>query len=57
MKLVTYQTQNTTSLGILIADDIFDLQQLNASLPNNMRAFLFAGDDAMNAANLCDTPG
>lgn len=54
MKLVTYQNQNTTNLGILIDDNIYNLQQLNSALPNNMRAFLIGGDETMNAAMQID---
>ncbi|MBP9186422.1 MAG: fumarylacetoacetate hydrolase family protein [Bacteroidia bacterium] len=54
MKLVTYQNQNTTNLGILIDDNIYNLQQLNSALPNNMRAFLIGGHETMNAAMQID---
>ncbi len=54
MKLVTYTTNNATDLGILIDEQIYSLHQLDASLPNNMRAFLFAGDEAMNKAKALD---
>ena len=56
MKLVTYSIQdNQPELGILINDDIYNLHKLDASLPNNMRAFLFAGTEAMNKAKTIDT--
>jgi fumarylacetoacetate (FAA) hydrolase len=54
MKLVTYTQNNITDLGILIDDNIYSLHQLDASLPNNMRALLFAGKDAMNKAQALD---
>lgn len=54
MKLVTYTTNNATDLGILIDEQIYSLHQLDASLPNNMRSFLFAGDEAMNKAKALD---
>jgi fumarylacetoacetate (FAA) hydrolase len=54
MKLVTYTKNNSTDLGILINENIFSLHQLDASLPNNMRALLFAGNDAMNKAKAID---
>jgi len=54
MKLVTYTKNNSTDLGILINENIYSLHQLDASLPNNMRALLFAGKDAMNKAQQLD---
>jgi fumarylacetoacetate (FAA) hydrolase len=54
MKLVTYQHQHKTDLGILIDNNIYSLHQLDHSLPNNMRAFLFEGDTAMNKAKAID---
>jgi fumarylacetoacetate (FAA) hydrolase len=54
MKLVTYTQNNTTDLGILIEENIYSLHQLDASLPNNMRAFLFGGDETMNKAKALD---
>lgn len=54
MKLVTYSKNNSTDLGILINENIYSLHQLDASLPNNMRALLFAGNDAMNKAKAID---
>ena len=54
MKLVTYKKENTTDLGILINDHIYSLHQIDETLPNNMRAFLFAGAEAMNKAKQHD---
>ncbi|MFN7313231.1 MAG: fumarylacetoacetate hydrolase family protein [Bacteroidota bacterium] len=54
MKLVTYQKNNHTDLGILIQNKIYSVHALNNSLPNNMRAFLFAGEEAMNKAKSLD---
>ena len=54
MKLVTYTKNNSTDLGILINENIYSLHQLDATLPNNMRALLFAGNDAMNKAKSID---
>lgn len=54
MKLVTYTKNNSTDLGILIEENIYSLHQLDASLPNNMRAFLFGGDELMNKAKALD---
>lgn len=54
MKLVTYTKNNSTDLGILIEESIYSLHQLDASLPNNMRAFLVGGDETMNKAKALD---
>ena len=54
MKLVTYSKNNSTDLGILINENIYSLHQLDPTLPNNMRALLFAGNDAMNKAKAID---
>jgi fumarylacetoacetate (FAA) hydrolase len=54
MKLVTYKKENTSDLGILINDHIYSLHQIDETLPNNMRAFLFAGAEAMNKAKQHD---
>lgn len=50
MKLVTYIHKNQPELGILIESAIYSLHDLDSSLPNNMRAFLFAGASAMEKA-------
>ncbi|MCC7533888.1 MAG: fumarylacetoacetate hydrolase family protein [Bacteroidia bacterium] len=50
MKLVTYKKNESTDLGILIDEKIYSLNQLDNSLPNTMRAFLFAGETAMQRA-------
>lgn len=54
MKLVTYQYNQKTDLGILVNDQVYSMHQLDATLPDNMRDFLFAGDEAMNKAHLLD---
>lgn len=55
MKLVTYQYQNANAvLGILVDENIYPLQQLDATLPNNMHDFLLAGADAMAKAKQID---
>ncbi len=50
MKLVTYKKNESTDLGILVDEKIYSLNQLDNSLPNTMRAFLFAGETAMQRA-------
>jgi fumarylacetoacetate (FAA) hydrolase len=54
MKLVTYKHNDSTQLGILIEENIYNLHQLDAQLPDNMRAFLFGGDAMMNKAKELD---
>lgn len=50
MKLVTYTYQNNTQLGIYHEQKIWNLNQLDNTLANNMRDFLFAGEPAMQKA-------
>ena len=50
MKLVTYSFQQKTDLGIYHQGNIWSLQGLDASLPNNMRDFLNGGDRFMQTA-------
>jgi fumarylacetoacetate (FAA) hydrolase len=54
MKLVTYLHQNTARLGILNYGVIADLHALDNSLPDNMRDFLVAGQEAMHKAMKLD---
>ncbi len=55
MKLVTY-THNGTSpqLGVLISDRVYNIHQLQSSLPDNMKDFLWAGEKAMEQAKQVD---
>ncbi len=52
MKLVSYIVNNTTDLGIYHKGNIWSLQGLNPSLPNNMRDFLNGGASFMEAAKV-----
>ncbi|MBP6303637.1 MAG: fumarylacetoacetate hydrolase family protein [Bacteroidia bacterium] len=54
MKLVTYQQGEKAQLGILINDAIYNLHELDATLPDNMKDFLWAGEEAMNKAKSID---
>jgi fumarylacetoacetate (FAA) hydrolase len=54
MKLVTYSTENKTQLGILRDSKIWALNELNPSLPNNMRDFLLGGEGMINEAKKLD---
>ena len=49
MKLVTFKHNNTEKIGLFHENQILDLAS-DSSLPNNMNAFLEAGDSAMSAA-------
>ncbi len=51
MKLVTYTFQNKQDLGIYHNGNIWSLQGLNPSLPNNMRDFLNGGESFMAEAH------
>ena len=50
MKLVSYIHQNKTQLGIYQNGSIWALNQLNFSLPDNMKDFLNGGEATMKAA-------
>ena len=55
MKLVTYtKGNNLPDLGILINENIYSINALDSSLPNNMRAFLNGGDATMKKAMQLD---
>lgn len=54
MKLVTYQQGEKAQLGILINDAIYNLHELDATLPDNMKDFLWAGEETMNKAKAID---
>jgi len=54
MKLVTYQQGEKAQLGILINDAIYNLHELDVTLPDNMKDFLWAGEVAMNKAKAID---
>lgn len=50
MKLVTYSANGATHLGVYARNQVFNLHAINGSLPNDMLAFLEAGESAMDAA-------
>ncbi|OYU94493.1 MAG: fumarylacetoacetate hydrolase [Bacteroidetes bacterium B1(2017)] len=54
MKLVTYTHQNATQLGIYQDGTIYNLNALNAGLPNNMREFLQGGEAFIASAKEID---
>lgn len=60
MKLVTYRNQNTSRLGILVDDIVYDISHAAhengfTKMPDNMRQFLNGGDELMNAAKVIDS--
>lgn len=50
MKLVTYQHQESNHLGIFHNENIYPLQRIDHTLPDNMLEFLQKGDAAMHRA-------
>lgn len=54
MKLVTYKYQQKIQLGILQGENIYNLHDLDNSLPDNMRSFLVEGESAMQKAKAID---
>ncbi len=54
MKLVTYTHQKNTQLGIIHEGKIWALKDLDASFPDKMRKFLFAGEQVMEKAKKWD---
>lgn len=54
MKLVTFKAGDDERLGILVNNQVYDLNECEPSLPNNMMAFLQAGDAAMQKARQVD---
>lgn len=50
MKLVSYLKGTNAQLGLYLNGNIYDLHALNADIPPSMGAFLFAGEEAMDAA-------
>jgi len=50
MKLVTFQNQTGTKIGLLVNDRIYDLSVINSKIPSTMRDFLNSGEEAMNNA-------
>jgi fumarylacetoacetate (FAA) hydrolase len=54
MKLVSYLHNKSSQLGILHDGKIFSLKELDASFPDKMRKFLFAGESMMEKAKKWD---
>ncbi|SMO64371.1 fumarylacetoacetate hydrolase family protein [Solitalea koreensis] len=50
MKLVTYKTEDREHLGIFVNGHIYNLNDCNHAIPDNMIAFLEGGDDVMDRA-------
>jgi fumarylacetoacetate (FAA) hydrolase len=54
MKLVTYQHNKNSQLGIIHDGKIWSLKELDAAFPDKMRKFLFAGEAMMEKAKKWD---
>lgn len=54
MKLVTYQHNKNSQLGIIHDGKIWPLKELDAAFPDKMRKFLFAGEAMMEKAKKWD---
>jgi len=54
MKLVTYIHNKSSLLGIIHEGKIWNLKDLDASFPDKMRKFLFAGESVMEKAKKWD---
>jgi fumarylacetoacetate (FAA) hydrolase len=54
MKLVTYQHNKNSQLGIIHDGKIWPLKELDAAFPDKMRKFLFAGEAMMGKAKKWD---
>jgi fumarylacetoacetate (FAA) hydrolase len=54
MKLVTYIHNKSSLLGIIHEGKIWNLKDLDASFPDKMRKFLFAGESVMEKAKSWD---
>ncbi len=50
MKLVTFTHDNRTRIGVAVDDAVIDLSKAAPDLPDEMCAFLDAGEVAMNKA-------
>jgi len=55
MKLVTFSQQSKTKLGLFLNNRIYDLNAINAAIPDSMREFLKEGETAMQAAKSVET--
>lgn len=50
MKLITFRSGETTRLGVLVGDDVIDLNKADPSIPADLREALAAGIDLVAAA-------
>lgn len=51
MKLVSFLDKESTKLGILLNDKIYDLNAVDSAIPDNMADFLKGGEVTMNRAH------
>jgi 2-keto-4-pentenoate hydratase/2-oxohepta-3-ene-1,7-dioic acid hydratase in catechol pathway len=50
MKLATFTHKGVARIGVVVGDEVVDLRAAAPALPQEMKAFLAAGDDALSAA-------
>jgi fumarylacetoacetate (FAA) hydrolase len=55
MKLVTFKTGDIERLGILVNNQVYDLNECEPLIPDNMTAFLQGGASAMKKAKYVET--
>ena len=55
MKLVSYLKGTNAQLGLYLNGSIYDLHAIDANIPPSMGAFLFAGEEAMDAARAVES--
>jgi len=55
MKLVSYKTEDREHLGIYINGHIYNLNSCDKLLPDNMKDFLWGGDELMDRAKKANT--
>jgi fumarylacetoacetate (FAA) hydrolase len=54
MKFVTFQIGNQEKLGILVNQQVYDLQDCDSVIPNEMNAFLLGGEAMMERARMVE---
>ena len=52
MKLITFTHRGSTRIGVLVGDEVVDLQAAAPALPTEMVAFLAAGEPALETARV-----
>ena len=54
MKLVTYNNQSENRIGLVINQKIYDLNQIDSTIPKDMLSFLKDGELAMQKAKIVE---